>query len=404
MSNVTTTSLLQRYRWPALFTLILLTGLAAAFWPERVQVAIAKVARGSLDVTVEDDGITRVKDVYLLSAPFNGIVGRINSEPGDAVLANDTVIARLRPSDPGLLDRRTEQQRRNALEAAKAAHAQAQAEVTHQEAELQLAQTALMRQQQLQSQNFTSQAEFDRARTTVQSLSAAVELAKAVVRQRQYDVRTAEAALLTTSADLQEGHALLKAPINGRILRRLVESEQAVVTGTPLVELGDPHALEIVIDFLSRDAVRITPGDKAEIRRWGGEGALLGKVRTVEPFGILKVSSLGIEEQRVNVIIDFTDPPEKWSRLGHGYQVDAAVILWHGDSVLKLPLSALFRQGSDWTTFVANGGKAQLRTLKIGHINSEYAEVLEGLTEDDSVIVNPGIHVIDGARISAAAN
>lgn len=404
MNNPTSISLLQRYRWPLLLVLVLVAGFAVAFWPARIEVESTTVARGTLDVTVEDDGVTRVKEVYLLSAPFNGIVSRIDSEPGDAVTANDTVIARLRPNDPGLLDRRTEQQRRNALEAAKAAHMQAQAEVAHQEAELQLAQTSLSRLQQLQSQNFTSQAELDRARTTVQSLSAAVEQAKAALRQRQFDVRTAEAALLTSSSDLKEGNVLLKAPITGRVLRRLVESEQAVMTGTPLLELGDPHSLEIAIDFLSRDAVRITPGDKVEIRRWGGDGILAGQVRTVEPFGVLKVSSLGIEEQRVNVIIDFTDAPQKWSRLGHGYQVDAAVILWHGENVLKLPLSALFRQGNDWTTFAVDAGKARVKKLKVGHLNSEYAEILEGLAEGDEVIVNPGIHVSDGVRISSAAH
>jgi HlyD family secretion protein len=168
-----------------------------------------------------------------------------------------------------------------------------------------------------------------------------------------------------------------------------------------LVEVGDPANLEVVVDLLSTEAVKVAPGDAVKITRWGGEGVLNGKVRRVEPFGVTKVSSLGIEEQRVNVIIDITDPPAKWARLGHGYQIDAAIIRWQSDHALLVPVGALFRTGPDWTVFQVTDGRARLRNVQIGYMNDENAEVIEGLKAGDQVISHPGESVRDGARVIA---
>jgi HlyD family secretion protein len=226
------------------------------------------------------------------------------------------------------------------------------------------------------------------------------------LRQRAFEVKTAEAALIVPSADRgSRGERTccfaVRAPINGQILRVLHESEGVVASGQPLVEVGDPANLEVVVDLLSTEAVKVAPGDAVKITRWGGEGVLNGKVRRVEPFGITKVSSLGIEEQRVNVIIDITDPPAKWARLGHGYQIDAAIIRWQSDRALLVPVGALFRTGADWTVFQVTDGRARLRSVQVGHMNDENAEVLDGVKAGDQVISHPGESVRDGARVIA---
>ena len=191
------------------------------------------------------------------------------------------------------------------------------------------------------------------------------------------------------------------APITGQILRVLHENEAVVQAGQPLAEVGDPANLEIVVDLLSTEAVKVAPGDAVLITRWGGEGALNANVRLIEPFGITKISSLGIEEQRVNVLIDLADPPERWRRLGHGYQIDAAIVRWQAEKVLLVPIGSLFRQGPDWAVFRVDGGRARLTTVKINHMNDKSAEVLAGLKSGDQVISHPGERVSDGVGVTA---
>jgi HlyD family secretion protein len=192
----------------------------------------------------------------------------------------------------------------------------------------------------------------------------------------------------------------VRAPVSGRVLRLHQESEAVIVAGSRLVETGDPADIEIVVDLLSRDAVRASPGDAARIERWGGEGVLNGRVRRIEPFGVTKVSALGIEEQRVNVIIDLTDPRERWERLGHGYQIAAQIILWHGETVLQAPLSALFRRGEEWAVFRVESGRAQIRTVAIGRTNRRAAQVLDGLDAGDRLVAHPSDRIRDGIRIA----
>lgn len=397
-------ALIKRWMWPGLISLAILAGLIYAFLPSAQDVEVATVTRGPMKVTVEDDGITRIHDVYTVSAPVNGLVERIEMEAGDTVAANETVVARMRAVDPGFLDLRTANERRAALDAAQAAQAQAQAVVTQQQAQLNLAKIELKRIQALFDKGYATAAQLDQARTTESTLQSSLAMAEAALKQRSFDVKTAQASLIEPGHEDMSDHSQVdvRSPVSGRVLKIMEKSEQVVAAGTPLMELGNPRDLEIVIDFLSRDAVKITPGDAAEIERWGGPGILNGKVERVEPFGFLKVSSLGIEEQRVNVIIQITDPYEKWSKLGHGYQVDAAVVLWKDDNALRIPISALFRQGTDWATFVDDDGRARLQTVKVGQMNADYAQVLDGIKPGEQVIINPSNQITDGSRVNAS--
>ncbi|MBI1214045.1 MAG: HlyD family efflux transporter periplasmic adaptor subunit [Alphaproteobacteria bacterium] len=396
---------LKPWLWPIVLGLVLAAGLTYAFWPRPIAVDIMTLARGPMSVGVEDDGITRVKEVYVLSAPIAGRMLRIEAHAGDFIEAQKTVVATIEPVDPSFLDARARQQLQFTVSAARSARDLAAANVKGRQADLKLARQELARLRPIVAKGFASKARLDTAEATVATLDAALATAEAALRQREFEVKTAEAALIVPSAD-RNAHGELaccfavRAPIDGQILRVLHESEGVVASGQPLVEVGDPANLEIVVDLLSTDAVKVAPGDAVEITRWGGDGILNGKVRRIEPFGITKVSSLGIEEQRVNVIIDITDPHEKWARLGHGYQIDAYIIRWRSDDTLLLPVGALFRTGADWTVFQVVDGRARLKVVKIGHMNDEYAEVLEGLSAGDQVISHPGETVRAGASVT----
>ena len=230
-----------------------------------------------------------------------------------------------------------------------------------------------------------------------------METAKASLRVREFELQTARAALLDPGSgrkNSDDDHCCFTvyAPVSGTILRVFQESEAVVTAGAPLVEIGDPADLEIVVDLLSTDAVKVSPGDGVLIEGWGGE-KLRGRVRRIEPFAFTKVSALGIEEQRVNVIVDFTDPPETWKRLGHGYRIIARIILWRGEDVLQVPLSALFRENGEWALFKAVDGRARLTPVSVGHMNSFNAEILSGVGAGDAIILHPSDRVRDGTRV-----
>lgn len=397
---------LKPWAWPIGLGLLLLAGLAFALWPRAVAVDIATLSEGPMAVTIEDDGVTRVREVYAVSAPIAGRMLRIEVHAGDAIEAQKTVIATIEPADPAFRDARAQRELEFTVSAARAAQDLAAANVRGREADLRLARQERERARQLFTKGIVAKARLDNAEAAVLSLDAALETAQAALRQRAFEVKTAEASLVVPSDGTRVKGAkhccfTIRAPIDGRILRVLQENEAVVQMGTPLVEVGDPAHLEIVVDLLSTDAVKVSEGDAVLITRWGGEGALNAKVRRVEPFGFLKVSSLGIEEQRVNVIIDLTDPPDRWRRLGHGYQIDAAILRWRSDKVLQVPIGALFRQGEDWAVFRNDGGRARLTTVKIGQMNDRAAQVLQGLKAGDQVVSHPGERVTDGAAVAA---
>ncbi len=378
-------------------------GLAYAFRPQAVPADFATVGRGKLMVTVDDTGRTRVRDVYRVSAPVAGRLLRIEARVGDAATAGETVLATIEPSDPSFLDRRSRSQAQAEVKAAKAALALAQAELERVRAELTFARSELERARALVLRNNISKRAMDKAGRDVQTGQAAEQSAAATVRIRRYELEMARAMLIRPGQKRGKtgGQCCVevRAPVSGRVLRLIQESEGVIAAGTPLLEIGDPGDLEIVVDLLSSDAVKVREGAAVMVEEWGGGTTLAGTVRRIEPYGFTKISALGIEEQRVNAIIDFAEPREKWRSLGHGYRVEVRIVVWQGENVLKLPLSALFRQGEDWAVFALIGGKARLRRLAIGRSNASEAELQDGLSEGDRVVLHPSDRIVEGVEL-----
>lgn len=398
--------ILRRNIWMCLVVVLLAGGFTYAFWPQPVPVDMAIIERGEMLVTIDGDGRTRVREVYVVSAPISGRVLRTERHAGDEVKAGETLLATIRPADPTFLDRRARAQAESAVKAAEAGFALARAERAHARAELDFARAELGRARKLAARGNLPQRNLDLAVLNERTATAALARSKAGLSMRSYELETARAALIQPGA----GGALTKdavccvevlAPVDGKVLRVLHESEAVVAAGTPLLELGDPADLEVVADLLSGDAVRVSTGAAVAIEDWGGGNALVGYVRRIEPSGFTKISALGIEEQRVNVIVDFTEARERWLKLGHGYRVEVRIEEWRGADLLKLPLGALFRDGDDWAVFAVVDERAVLRRISIGHRNSREAEVLDGLGEGDAVILHPGDRIAEGVRVTA---
>jgi HlyD family secretion protein len=390
--------------WFWLPAFIALAGaLAWLFRPQPVSVDLATVARGPLQVSVSDDGETRVRDMFVVSAPLAGHMRRIELEAGDSVAAGETIVARIEPSDPSFLDRRSEAEVRAGIRASEAARVHASAELRRAQAERDFAVTELQRYEGLAASRTISQNDLESARRSARTTEAAVDESVAGLRVRESELEQAKARLMApgNSADRSTDCdcVIVKSPVSGNVLQVLAESEGIVASGTPLVEIGDPGKLEVVADLLSTEAVKVRTGQRALIEGWGGDHALEGVVRRVEPYGFTKISALGVEEQRVKVVIDLTEPAGRWRHLGHGYRVEPRIVLWESNDVLKVPLSSLFRQGGEWAVFVSRDGRARLQTLAIGNMNGIDAEVLKGVAAGDAVVVHPSDRVSDGARI-----
>ena len=388
--------------WLSIF-ILLVAALFVAFRPQPIPVDLIKVQRGSLIVTVAEEGETRIRDVYMLSAPVTGHLLRIDADVGDEVVAAETLVAQIRPSDPEFLDIRSKEESLAAIQTAEASLSLSEAKLIEAESEFEFAVAELQRVTELIHKQVIAERELDAAKRDYKTKQAQVNTAKAAIRASQFELAQARAHLMSP-ADVQTDESdcaciNILAPISGKILQIFHESEGVVPLGTDLVEIGDPANLEIVVDFLSTDAVRIQAGQRVIIEDWGDEHKLQGIVRRIEPFGFTKVSALGIEEQRVNVIIDITDSPEKWERLGHGYQLDARVVLWENDDVLNIPLTALFRDGNTWSVFVEQSGRAKVQNVEIGQQNGLDAQIKEGLSEGSQIILHPSNRIVDGVRI-----
>ena len=378
--------------------------LAWLFRPAAVAVDLATVDRGPLMVSVSDEGETRVRDMYVVSAPVPGLMRRIELEVGDQVVADRTVVARIEPSDPSFLDVRSEAQARAAVDAAAAARTHAAAQVRRVQAELDFARAELERTRALARSHTVSANELDAAERRAKTADAALAEAQAERQVRDSEYQVARARLVTPATMRKRASdcdcVTVYSPVSGSVLRIVTESEGVVQSGTPLLEIGDPDELEIVVDLLSSDAVRVQPGQRVIVEAWGGAGPLRAEVRRIEPFGFTKVSALGIEEQRVNVIIDIDEPRERWQRLGHGYRVEPRIVLWDAQDVVRVPLSALFRHGENWAVFVEHGGRAELREVEVGQGNGLEAELRSGLEVGERVVVHPGDRVSPGTRLS----
>jgi HlyD family secretion protein len=396
--------------WPRrlLYTVLVLGiggGLAYAFREQPRAVDMAEVSRGDMRVTLDGEGRTRVRDVYVVSAPVGGRKLRISQKVGAPVLAGKTVLAAIEPNDPSFLDVRSEAEAAARIKAAEAASALANADLKRFQAELDFAHADHKRATELVKRGTISTRDLERADLAVRTREAAVSTAEAGRRVKRYQLETARAALIDPSetGGARSGGCCVqvRSPVDGQVLRVLVESESVVQAGAPLVEIGDPGRLEIIVDLLSSDAVQVRVGDEVLIDEWGGDTVLPGTVRHIEPAGFTKISALGIEEQRVNVLIDLTGPSEAYARLGHGFRVETNIVIWRAKDILLLPMSALFRSDDDWAVFSVAAGKAALRRVRIGHTNGTHAELLDGLGSGDKIIEHPSDIIVDGSLVVA---
>jgi len=370
-----------------------------AFMPSAVPVDIVPVARGDIEVTVNEEGRTRVRDRFVVSAPLPGRMERIELEPGDAVVAGKTAVAQFRPTPPALLDVRTRAELEARAKAAESAVGGARAERDRIRAELKFAQSELQRAQTLVEERVIAAREIEAAQRQAETLQRALQSAEFGIRTSEHQLELARASLIQ-SRGTGAAAIPLYSPVNGVILRVLQESAAVVPTGQPLVEIGDVADLEIVSDLLSNAAVRVKPGQPVRIEQWGGDTPLQGRVRRVEPSGFTKISALGVEEQRVNTIIDFEGPPEARHGVGDGYRVEVRVIVDARKNVLSIPTSSLIRNGDEWAVYVVENDRASRRVVQLGQRNSLLAEVTGGLSETERIIVYPSDSVADGVEVT----
>ncbi len=385
----------------ALVTLVLVGGAVFAALPKPVSVESALVDKGVLVVTINEDGVSRVKDRYVVSAPLSGNLARIVLNPGDAV-AQGAVLARILPASAPLLDARSRSEATASVARAVAATKQAKAQIVRAQVALEYAKQEEARTRELFRKETVSQAELDRALLEVRTRQAELTSAEFADKVAAHELRMAQAALGRMDGKESESgeQFVVPSPIAGRVLKVLQKSEGVVQAGASLLELGDPRALEIVADVLTSDAVHVHPGSPVTIEAWGG-APLAASVRLVEPSAFTKVSSLGVEEQRVNAVIDLTAPYAEWAELGDGYRVEARIQVYRNASATRVPASALFRSGQKWATFVVEDTKARLRLVDIGRRNDSHAEVLKGLSVGERVIIHPSDQVSDGVRVDA---
>ena len=375
--------------------------LVYGFWPEATPVTVERAVRDSLRVTVEEEGQTRLREPYVVSAPTTAYLKRVPGTAGDTI-AEGEVLARLATLPAKILDAGDYRVAAANVEAARAALRRAEAEATGAEASLTYAEAEHERLRRLRAQGTASQQQLDRAEVDLESARARHDAAQEAVAQARQEVAAARARLSSEGANPEalSARTSVRAPTDGRILRVHQRSAGVVQAGTPLFTVGHPDSLEVTVDVLSSDAVRITDGTPVELVRWGGGETLRGRVRVVPPRGQTDVSALGVEEQRVEVVVDFAEPVAE-RRLGTGYRVVARFVLWAGADVLQVPQSALFRHDGGWAVFAIRDGRARRRPVEVGHRSGLRAEITEGLREGDRVITHPGNELTDGRRVEA---
>jgi HlyD family secretion protein len=385
-------------------TLVVAGVFVYALLPSPVLVDTAVIKRGPMTVTVDEEGETRIREIYIVSAPIDGKVLRSPREIGDAVEKNKTLLAVIQPGDPSFLDIRTRRELEAVVAAAEASVVLTEAEIDRAESELEFAQSDLKRAKSLAERGTISERTLEKAALDVQTRQASLAQARAnlILRKRQLD--SAKARLIgpeQTTQRIESGSCCVevKAPVNGRVLQIDKESEQVVKAGEPLLRIGDPTDIEIVTDLLSTDAVKVKTGADAVIEGWGGTKPLKARVRRIDPAGFTKVSALGIEEQRVNTILDLTDPKDELPPLGHDFRVFVRITVWSADNTVRVPLGALFRQGNNWAVFRAVDGIARLTPVEIGQRNTKTAQVLSGIEPGMRVILHPSDRVSDGTKV-----
>lgn len=382
---------------------MLIALIVIGLWPRPVPVESGIVRRGPLVVTVDEEGMTRVKNRYVISAPIAGQLQRIDWKAGAPVVAGKTVLAVLESTGADFLDARSLAQAEARVRATEAAREGAVAQRDRAVAAAKLADAEFERVQRLRQQNVASAQEFDTAQMRHDTAAQDARAADFSLKVAEYELEQARA-LLTRGTPSGSNNVLpplvVTSPVDGKILRVFQESARVVTAGFPLMEVGDPTDLEVRIEVLSRDGVAIKPGARVILERWGGDEPLNARVRLVEPSAFTKISALGVEEQRVYVVADFTDPVEKRPTLGDSYRVEARVVTWENAQALHAPAGALFQRNGSWQTFVIDGRRARLRTIKVGRSNGVDTEILDGLREGDRLVVYPGDKVFDGTRVA----
>ena len=384
------------------FCALVVLAIVWGFMPQPAPVETAAVVRGPLQVTVEEEGRTRVVDHFVISAPVAGFLRRVELDVGDSVKRGRQLLT-LDPLRSTVLDPRARAEAQARVVTTQAALKGAQENVVAAAADARYWESQLARVRELHEAGTVSDEELNQAEAEARRTGANLRSAEFSVEVARSELEAARTALRHSAAQKTEQPAetvAVHAPISGSVLKVLRESEGVVSRGEPLLEIGNPRLLEVEVELLSADAVRAGPGTRVILERWGGEQPLEARVRVVEPFGFTKISALGVEEQRVLVIADIVSPPEEWERLGDGYRVETKFILWEEDEVLQVPSSALFRRGDQWAVFVVDGEFAQLRTVEIGRRSGLTAQILSGVEAGELVITHPDESVEAGVRVS----
>lgn len=383
---------------------LIAAGAVWAFRPAPVAVDLVPVRRGPMEVTVAAEGVTRVREPFLVTAPIGGTAARSPVEAGDPVRQGETLVALIEPAEPALLDARARAQAEAAVAEAEAAVTLAEANVARAEADLAFAESQHARNRELAARGVIAQRMLEESARAVAVQRTALAAAHSELEMHRATLARARAQLLGPSVAPERGPSpccvRILAPKTGTVLSVANPSARLVAPGETLLTIGDLADLEVEVDLLSTDAVRVTPGARASVERWGGEGVLSARVRRVEPAAFTRVSALGIEEQRVRVRLDFTGPPEERPGLGERFRVFVRIVLWEGAEVLQLPISALFRLGSDWAVYRVVDGRAVATPVTIGNRTESAAELLSGLAEGDVVVAYPGDRVADGVRVA----
>lgn len=393
--------MLEALRRPrVLVGLLVVAGVVAlALWPTSVPVTTARVTRGPLTVTIDEDGRTRVRDRFVVTAPVAGELMRVTLRPGDRVERGRTVLASIRPAPPLPIDARTRAELEAALRSATAALGRTTADERRAMTAADLAAQQLKRSEALAAGGAISREALDAQRADRDTLQDAVQAAGYAVAQARQEVEGVRARLGLEGATSTGQVVTILAPVDGVVLVRHDESQRVVSPGQPLLEIGDPGAIEIVADLLSTDAVRVRSGSRVIVDGWGGAAPLEGRVRLVEPAGFTKFSALGVEEQRVNVIVDLDASSPAVAALGDGFRVEVRIVVWHEDTALQVPIAALFRQGDDWAVYVVEDGRASRRRVSVGQRASRDAQILEGIDEGALVVTYPPDTLVDGGRV-----
>lgn len=378
--------------------------LAAGFFalePRPVLVDLASVRRAPLVVAIEESGVTRVKDRFVVSAPVAGSLSRLSFEPGDRVQVGDA-LAEIAPLSSPLLDQRTRAEAEGRLDAARSALGQSKAQVGRAATALAQGEQDLARVRQLAQSGSLSTQALEQAEFLAKIRGDELRSAEFAERIAREELRIAEVTLGRNAAvDARDRHVNVQAPSSGAVLKVYQKSAGVVQAGTPLVEVGDPQELEVVVDLLTTDAVSVSPGTPVTVSGWGGDD-LRARVRRVEPGGFTRPSALGVDEQRVNVIATLTEPRERWQALGDGFRVEAKLVVWQADAVLQVPSGALFRRGDGWAVFRAREGRASLVDVKLGHRGESTVEVTAGLAPGEQVVVHPSELLKDGSALKPA--